>query len=64
MIRQESIFQNKKFIGVLSIAEWGVTFNPEDHRAAFQKVRLKTWETVEAAKAEVLRKANQEVSAR
>ena len=64
MIRQESIFQNKKFIGVINIAEWGVIFDPVDHRVAFQNVRLKTWETVEAAKAEVIRKANQEVSAR
>ena len=55
MIRQESIFQNKKFIGVLNIAEWGVTFDPVDYRAVFQKVRLKTWETVEAAKAELRR---------
>lgn len=59
MIRQESIFQSKKFIGVLHIADWGVTFDPVDHRATFQRVRLKTWETVEAARVEVLQMINQ-----
>jgi len=55
MIRQEAISQYKTFIGVLHIAEWGVTFDPVDHRAVFQKVRLRTWETVESAKAELRR---------
>ena len=54
MNRQESVIKNRKVIGVLHIAEWGVTFDPADNRTVFHEARLKTWETVEAAKAELL----------
>ncbi len=55
MTRQESIYQNKRFIGVLHIADWGVTFDPTEQSPLFNRAKLKTWETVEAAKAELRR---------
>jgi len=64
MIRQEAIVKNQRVIGVLHIAEWGVIFEPIDSLAAFEKVQLKTLETMEAARLEVLREVNQQTSAR
>ena len=55
MIYQESVIKNRKVIGVLHIADWGVTFDPLNHRADFQEAQLKTWETIEAAKLEIAR---------
>ena len=54
MIRQESVIKNREVIGVLHVADWGVTFDPADNRTVFHEARLKTWETVEAAKAELI----------
>lgn len=48
MIRQEPLFHNQKTIGVLRSAEWGVVFDPVGQHPAFNKARLKTWETVDA----------------
>lgn len=59
MIRQQPVIHNQKEIGVLLIADWGVTFAPADN-SSFHEARLKTWETVEAAKSEVLRAVNWE----
>ena len=55
MIRQESVIVNRRVIGTLHIAEWGVTFEPAEHDPLFNRSRLKTWETAEAAKLEIAR---------
>ena len=53
MNRQELIVKNQKVIGILHIAEWGVTFDPAEQNAMFNQAKLKTWETVEAARAAI-----------
>ena len=64
MNRQESVIHNRKVIGVLHIADWGVTFDPAEQSPLFNQSKLKTWETVEAAKSAILREVNQEAFAR
>ena len=62
MIRQQPVIHNQKEIGVLHIADWGVSFTPADNNA-FHEVRLRTWETVEASIYEVLKALNREGAA-
>lgn len=63
MNRQQPVIHNQKEIGVLHIADWGVSFTPAD-KGAFHEARLKTWETVEAARSEVLKVVEEERTAR
>ena len=60
MMRQEPVIRKQEVIGVLHIAEWGVTFDPIDQRPAFNQARLATWETVEAAKLAILKAVNEQ----
>jgi hypothetical protein len=55
MNRQQPVIMKRQVIGLLHIADWGVTFEPLDQRAAFLTVQLKTWETIEAARSEIER---------
>ena len=64
MSHQETVIKNQKVIGVLHIADWGVTFDPAEQGPLFNKAKLKTWETVESAKSEILQAGDQEGSAR
>jgi hypothetical protein len=54
MNRQEAIIKKRVVIGVLHVAEWGVTFDPTEQSPLFNQAKLKTWETVEAARAEIM----------
>lgn len=59
MNRQEAVLKKGKVIGILHIADWGVTFEPAKQNPLFNRIKLKTWESIESARAEVLRVVNQ-----